>query len=175
MSVKESAVLRGHFVLRTIDGDTGLVVAEREADNILCAAGLTVLVQALNWAAIEDQNVNMGSPFVPTYLAPLYCAIGTGVTAVADTDVALTAEYARTVAEDASTQGASHLNDATVAWAFLFGFPAVAQVITEVGLFAQALNVPGTGSMLDHALIAGLPWAINQLLTALVTFSIGNI
>lgn len=52
------------------------------SDNIICVAGLNVLLPALMWAAIEDQNDNMGSPFARSLCAPVFGAVGDGGTEV---------------------------------------------------------------------------------------------
>lgn len=150
-------------------------------DNILCVPGLTVMVQALNRSAVEDQNVNMGSPFVPIFLAPVFGAVGTGSTAVSATDTALTAEVTRSTIAAGGSQGASATTNPLVTWLFLMPAPATAIVIAEAGVFLQGtLDVNGaplanSGFLLDHALInPTVPQSTSQLATVGMTLAIGN-
>lgn len=148
-------------------------------DNVMCVNGLGLLVQALNWSGVEDQNANMGSPFSTTYLAPLYGAVGTGNTAVVDTDTQLTAESTnspRTTVTAGATQNASHLNPSAVSWSFIFGLPVSGStVVAEAGLFGQATSVANSGQIIDHALISPtVTQGPTQLMTLIVTLSFGN-
>lgn len=150
-----------------------------EVQNVLCVNGLGILVSAINWSAIEDQNANMGSPFSTTYLAPIYGAVGTGNTAVVDTDTKLTTESTNTVRAIAiagATSAASHSNPATVAWSFIFGLPVSGStVVAEAGVFVQATATADSGSILDHALISPtVTQTSTQILTVVATFSVGN-
>ncbi|MGH7723408.1 MAG: hypothetical protein ACRENL_11370 [Candidatus Dormibacteria bacterium] len=145
-------------------------------DNIMCVAGLSYLMAALAWSSAEDQNAAMGSPLIQTFMAPLWGAIGTGSTAVADTDAQLTAEAARSTLMAVGTTAASHLIDALLTWSFLFGVPASTTVIAEAGVFLNGTTAVNTGQLFDHALISPtVSQATNQLATLNVTLSFGNI
>ena len=166
--------IRGHFLLQITETD-GTVVDQREADNIMCAAGLTALAQAINWSGITDQNTNMGNAFAVSTLAPIWGAIGTGAATPIDTDTALVAEEARQTVLAGGTTASSHLTPGTVSWSFLFGFPSAAEVITECGIFVQGTSVAGSGLLLDHATISpSVTQSTTQLATLVVTFSFGN-
>ena len=45
--------------------------------NVICTNGLTAFAAALVWAGIQDQAANLGVT-TPTYLTPLYGAVGSG-------------------------------------------------------------------------------------------------
>jgi hypothetical protein len=155
VSSSEPFRLHGRFTLRTFRD--GLVSAERTADNILCAAGLSVLVTAVNWSAVEDQNGAMGNPFSITYLAPILGALGSGSGTPAATDTALFSElsygdYTRQVVSAAGTTAATGSNPGSIVWEFFFPTTAEAWTITECGVFVTATT--SSGSLFDHAIIS---------------------
>lgn len=148
--------IHGRLSVTTLRPD-GTVRDRREGDNITCTAGLTALAAALAWSGIQDQAANLGVTS-PTYLTPLYGAIGTGNGTVAASDAALFSEYQRmTVGAGASTPATVSLNAQTT-WQFYFPSPASSITITEAGLFSGATSTLGSGTMLDH-------WAFSPAIT----------
>ena len=144
-------------------------------DNIFCTAGLNQLVSALNWSGIEDQNVNMGSPFTPSFLAPIWGAVGTGSTAVTSSDTILTTEAERAYVAAGGTTGGSASNNPAVQWLFLIPVPLVSTVIAEAGVFVIASAVAGSGLLLDHSLISPtVTQGTSQLCTLSASFTWGN-
>jgi hypothetical protein len=163
---------------------------QRVADNIICTAGLNIMLATIMWACVEDQNTNMGSPFTQYQMAPIEAAVGTGTfpVTVADTDTGL----ANIVAEAQYVMAASITNasagvDGYLTWSFLISPGGGDDVyiwapsinITEAGIFVQApwLNTPfGNGALLDHcALGAPITWYDTELMTLVVTFSFGSV
>lgn len=145
-----------------------------ENHNVMCYSGLSQMVSAINWAAIQDQNNNMGSPFSTTYMTPMYGAVGTGSPSPSFADVKLQTEYARNVVSSAGiTNGTSGFNPSVI-WLFLLSPPAVQQTITEAGVFLVASSTVNSGLMLDHSVFTGITWSTTQLLTLSLTLSLGN-
>ncbi|MFB8182641.1 hypothetical protein ACFC8N_42960 [Streptomyces sp. NPDC055966] len=152
--------IHGRLSVTTVRPD-GTVRERREGDNITCTNGLTAFAAALVWAGIQDQAANLGVTS-PTFLTPLFGAIGTGNGTVAASDTALFSEYARqTVGAGGSTPATASLNAQTT-WLFYFPSPTSTLTITEAGLFSGATSVLGSGVMLDH-------WAFSPVLTFLTT------
>lgn len=135
------------------------VHGRREGDNVMCTNGVTALAAALVWSGIQDQAANIGIT-TPTYLTPLYGAIGTGTApvTVSAADTALSVEYARTtVGAGASVPSTSSL-PSQLTWLFYFPQPASTITVTEAGVFVNASATAGSGTMLDH-------WAFSPTLS----------
>lgn len=141
--------------------DTDLMLAvpddviedQRIGDNTMCIGGLTVLVGAIAWSGIQDQAANLGVT-VPTYLTPLYGAVGSGTGSTANTDTQLFSELGRvTVGAGASTPATASISGQTT-WLFYFSSPATTWTITEAGVFTNASATTNSGSMLDHFLFS---------------------
>lgn len=142
----ETAGMVGVIVLELFDED-GRMVDRRECHNVITTAGLTAFASAINWAAISDQAANLGLN-TPYLLTPLYGAVGTGTTAVAAADTALTSELSRNVVSSASAANGQ------ITWSFFFGTNAAVGTIAEAGVFAGADSGAGDGILLDHVLIS---------------------
>lgn len=148
-----------------VHGDLSLIVLgpdgrerdRRDGPNVMCTVGLSALAEALVWAGIEDQAGNLGITS-PTYLTPLYGAVGSGTGTVSPGDVALFAELGRQpVGAGASTPATPTVN-ALCTWLFYFPSPASTWTVTEAGVFTGASASAGSGSMLDH-------WSFSPTLT----------
>lgn len=127
----------------------GVVRDRREGDNVVCTTGLTALVGALVWSGIQDQAANLGVTS-PTYLTPLYGAVGDGSGTVAKADTQLFAELSRvTVGAGASSPATSSIS-AQATWLFYFPSPVTAWSVTEAGVFANAASAVNSGSLVDH-------------------------
>lgn len=135
--------------LRAVTGRAGLVADERIGDNVVTTNGYTALAAALVWSGIEDQAAELGVTS-PTYLTPLYGAVGSGAGTPAKADVELFAELGReTIGAGASSPATSSIA-AYATWLFYFPSPAATWTVTEAGLFAQATSATNSGVMLDH-------------------------
>lgn len=144
----EHLKLHGHLTLTVVDGD-GAVVQEREGDNVICVTGYTAIAAALVWSGLEDQALNLGITS-PTYLAPLYGAVGNGSGTPLLSDTQLFSELSRTtVGAGASTPATSSVS-ALATWMFFFPNPASTWTVTEAGLFTNATTAANSGAMLDH-------------------------
>lgn len=153
-----AAVLRIHGRLAlTVIGPDGEVRGRREGDNVMCTAGLGPLAAAMVWSGIEDQAANQGVT-TPTFLTPLYGAVGNGAGTVDPSDTALWTELGRqTVGAGGSTPATSSL-PALATFLFYFPSPASTWTVTEAGVFANATADAGAGAMIDH-------WAFSPTLT----------
>jgi hypothetical protein len=147
-----------------------------------------VLVAALVWSGVEDQNANIGSPFSPTFLAPMWGAVGIGTVTNTTTpingsnpavqaDTTLISEVARAVVSAGGSTAATGSNNPTVTWLFLIPAPVSNISITEAGIFVggTATSTLGTGQLLDHAILsAPVAQTTAQLATLSVSITIGN-
>lgn len=139
----------------------GTVRDHREGDNITCTTGLTAFAAALVWSGIQDQAANLGVT-TPTYLTPLWGAVGSGTGTVAASDTALFSELGRqTVGAGASTPATPSLN-AQCTWLFYFPSPTSTWTVAEAGIFANATNATNAGTMLDH-------WSFSPVVTVPTT------
>lgn len=144
----EAAAIRGHLKL-TVVGPDGLTRDERDGDNIMCSTGYTALAAALVWSGIQDQATTLGVTN-PTYLTPLYGAVGSGAGTPANSDAALFSELSRqTVGAGASSPATASIA-AEATWLFYYPAPATTWTVTEAGLFANATAASGSGTMIDH-------------------------
>lgn len=140
--------VHGRLSLTVLD-ENNEIVDYREGDNTMCTNGLTVLAQALVWSGIQDQASSLGVT-TPTYLTPLYGAVGSGAGTPAKSDTTLFTELGRqTVGAGASSPATSTIN-AQATWLFYFPAPATPWTITEAGVFAQATTTTGSGVLVDH-------------------------
>lgn len=152
--------IKGRLTLQVINPD-GNVVEEREGDNVTCINGLTVIAAALVWSGIQDQAANLGVT-TPTFLTPLYGAVGSGLGTPANTDTQLFSELTRTtVSAGASTPATTTVNALTT-WQFYFPPPTTAWTVTEAGVFAIAADATNSGTMVDH-------WAFSPSVTVPTT------
>lgn len=140
--------LRGHLSA-TVIGPDGRVRDRRAGENVVCTTGYTAIAAALVWAGIQDQAVNLGVQN-PTYLTPLYGAVGSGAGTPAKTDTALFDELGRQIVGAGAASPATSLIAASATWSFYFPVPPVAWIVTEAGIFAGATSDAGSGSMVDH-------------------------
>lgn len=133
----------------TVLGPDGQPVDEREGDNVVCTTGYTAIAAALAWSGIQDQATNLGIT-TPTYLTPLWGAVGSGTAAVAKADTALQTELGRVVVSGNGAVPASATVAAQTTWLFYFPNPISTWTVAEAGVFANATSAAGSGSMLDH-------------------------
>lgn len=138
-----------HDVSLMLNPPDDVISDQLSGDNTMCTAGLSVLVGAVAWSGIQDQAANLGVTS-PTYLTPLYGAVGTGAGVAANTDTQLFSELSReTVGAGASTPATATINAQTT-WLFYFPTPSVTWSITEAGVFCNASSTTNSGSLLDH-------------------------
>lgn len=135
--------------LSAATGRAGLVVDERVGDNIVTTTGYTALAASLVWSGIQDQAAELGVTS-PTFLTPLYGAVGSGTGTVAKSDVELFAELGRETVGAGASSPATSLIAASATWLFYFPSPAATWTVAEAGLFANATSAVNSGSMLDH-------------------------
>ena len=125
----------------------------RDGDNIVCTNGATVLASAIIWSGIQDQAANLGVTF-PTYLTPLYGAVGSGVGTVAASDTLLFSELGRVTVGAGASVPATPTLPAQFTWLFYFPNPTSTWTITEAGVFANGTSsnasVALAGTLMDH-------------------------
>lgn len=144
----EHVGFKGRLKLTVLDPD-GKPSDVREGDNVVCTTGYTALAAALSWSGIQDQAANLGIT-TPTYLTPLWGAVGSGSTTPTKADTQLTAELGReTVTGNGATPATSTV-PAQATWLFYFPNPASNWTVNEAGVFANATSTVNSGSMLDH-------------------------
>ena len=148
----------------------GSVRASCTGPNVTCTSGLTAFAAALVWSGIEDQAANLGVTS-PAYLAPLYGALGSGTGTAQAADTALFSELGRqTVGAGAASPATSSIA-ALCTWLFYFPPPPSPWTITEAGVFAGANAAAGSGTMLDHYMLA-TPVPVSSPDTALLQVSL---
>lgn len=155
--------LSGHLKLTVVDAD-GRVVDERAGDNVICTAGYTAIAAALSWSGVQDQAANLGLTS-PTYLTPLFGAVGSGAGTPAKSDLQLFTELGRQTVGGPASSPATPSVAAEVSWLFYFPNPSVTWTVTEAGLFAQATSAANSGVMVDH-------WAFSPAITVPTTNSL---
>lgn len=146
----------------------------RAGDNVMCTAGVTALAAALVWAGIQDQASNIGVT-TPTYLTPLWGAIGTGTApvTVSAADTALSVEFSRTTVGAGASVPATASLPAQLTWLFYFPQPSSTTTVTEAGVFVNASGTPGAGTLLDHwAFSPTLPVPTSDTVLLQASFSI---
>jgi len=127
----------------------GTVRERRDGENLVCTTGFTQIAAALMWSGIQDQAANLGITS-PTYLTPLYGAVGSGAGTPAKSDTALFSELSRQAVGAAGSTPASSTIPSAATWLFYFPNPTSTWTVTEAGIFAGATSVSGSGAMLDH-------------------------
>jgi hypothetical protein len=137
--------LSGHFTVCVFED--GREVARGEGDNLLTSAGYAVLIAAMFWTCIVDQNAQMGLMLTPQYAFPIYGAVGSGSTAPASSDTTLTSELARSVVYTGSYTATTFTVN------FFYGTTG-SWTITEAGVFLNATSTANTGFLFDHALVS---------------------
>lgn len=152
--------IRGRFTL-TVKGPDDQIRDVRVGENIVCTNGFSQIAAALMWAGMQDQAANLGT-LAPTFLTPLYGAVGSGAGTVAKSDTALFSELGREPVGGAGASPASSSVAAQTTWLFYFPSPASTWTVTEAGAFAGATAVAGAGFMLDH-------WAFSPSVTVPTT------
>jgi hypothetical protein len=162
MGVDGSGLLSVHGRLSlTVYDREQQVVDHREGDNVMCTAGLTAIAGALVWSGLQDQAANLGVA-TPTYLTPLWGAVGSGGGSVAASDTLLFNELGRQTVGAGASSPATPTISAQTTWLFYFPSPAVTWTVTEAGIFANgssnASSVATAGTMLDH-------WAFSPSVT----------
>lgn len=152
--------IKGRLSLTVVDSD-GVVVDEREGDNVMCTAGLGVIASALVWSGLQDRADNLGVT-TPSYLTPLWGAVGSGSGTVAASDTLMFTELSRQMVGAGGSAPATATLPALITWLFYFPSPSVTWNLTEAGVFANGTSNPATvataGIMLDH-------WAFSPTVT----------
>lgn len=147
-SAIEHVGLHGILTATVLDPD-GSIADERVGENVICTNGYTALTAALVWAGAQDQATALGLTS-PTYLTPLYGAVGSGAGVPVKTDTALFTELGRTVVGGAGSTPASSSIAAYATWLFYFPSPASTWTVTEAGAFANATATAASGTLIDH-------------------------
>lgn len=155
--------LRGHLKLQVLDRH-GVVVDEREGDNVICTAGYTILAAAMAWSGVQDQAANLGLTS-PTYLTPLFGAVGSGAGTPAKSDTQLFAELGRQTVGGPAASPATPSVAAESSWLFYFPTPTSTWTVSEAGLFAQATSAANSGILVDH-------WAFSPAVSVPTTNSL---
>lgn len=144
--------IHGRLSITVLDPDNN-IVDYREGDNIMCTNGVTAIANALVWSGIQDQAANLGVTS-PTYLTPLWGAIGSSTTAPTAADTLLGAELARVTVGAGSSLPATATIPAETIWTFYFPTPTTSYTVGEAGVFANGSSNPATvataGILLDH-------------------------
>lgn len=152
MELTESIPLHGRLSLVVVDA-AGTEVDRRTGSNIVCTAGYTAIAAALVWSGLQDQAANIGVTD-PTFLTPLWGAVGSGSGTVAKSDVQLFTELSRQQVQAGASSPASGSIAATCTWLFFYPQPAATWTVTEAGVFANADSVVNNGTLLDHQLFS---------------------
>lgn len=156
--------LHGRLSLTVIKPD-GTVRERREGDNVMCTGGLSVLAGAIVWSGIQDQAANQGVT-EPTYLTPLWGAVGSGTGTPAASDTLLFSELGREIVGAGASSPATASISAAITWLFYFPSPPVTWTVTEAGVFANGTSdgssTATSGTMIDH-------WAFSPSVTVPTT------
>jgi hypothetical protein len=171
-TLAETVPFHGRLSL-TVLGPDGEVVDEREGDNVVCTTGYTAVAAALVWAGAQDQATNLGI-ISPTYLTPLYGAVGSGTGTPVKADTQLFTELGRQTVGGAASTPASSTISALTTWQFFFPNPVSPWTVTEAGVFANATSAANSGSMIDHwAFSPSVSVPITNVLILQVSFQFG--
>lgn len=145
----------------------------------MCTAGLTVLASALVWSGIQDVAASQGVT-QPTYLTPLWGAVGSGAGTVAASDTLLFSELGRQPVGAGASSPATSTLGSEVTWLFYFPSPVSTWTVTEAGVFANGssddTSVITAGVLLDHWAFSptvSVPTSDTLILQA--TFSISGV
>lgn len=152
--------IRGRLSLSVLRPD-GTVRDHRSGGNVMCTNGFTAIAAALVWSGMQDQAASLGVTS-PTYLTPLWGAVGSGAGVPAKSDTALFAELGRQTVGAGAFSPATPSIAAEATWMFYFPQPSVTWTVTEAGLFAGATSAAGSGTMVDH-------WAFSPNVTVPTT------
>lgn len=150
MRATKSATIEIHGMLSLVVVRADGTVRERRiGENVVCTTGFTQIAAALVWSGIQDQAANLGVTS-PTYLTPLYGAVGSGAGTPVKSDTALFNELSRQTVGAAGSTPASSTIASAATWSFYFPNPASTWTVTEAAVFAGATSAAGSGAMLDH-------------------------
>lgn len=169
--VREPLSVQGRLSLIVVDQD-GHEVDRRDGTNTMCTAGFTAIAAALVWAGIQDQAATIGVTS-PTFLTPLWGAVGSGAGTPAKADTQLYTELGRETVGAGAYTPATSLIAANTIWLFYFPSPASTWSVTEAGIFAGATSVANSGTMLDHQTFATVTVTTANSLILQATFSLG--
>jgi hypothetical protein len=168
----ESVLLRGFLELWVL-GPDGEVHDHHTGQNVICTTGFTQVAQSLVWSGIQDQAANLGVTS-PTYLTPLYGAVGSSVTPATKADTQLGAELGRVTVGAGGSTPASPTVSALATWLFYFPNPVSMWSVNEAGVFAQATSATNSGSLLNHWVFpATIPVPAADTLVLQVNFAFG--
>jgi hypothetical protein len=148
LAASDGLRIRGRLSLAVIRPD-GTIRDQRSGGNVMCTNGFTVLAAALVWSGMQDQAASLGVTS-PTYLTPLYGAVGSGGGTPLKSDTALFAELGRQAVGAGASSPATPSIAAEATWLFYFPQPGTTWTVTEAGLFANATSAAGSGTMVDH-------------------------
>jgi hypothetical protein len=146
--VGEGLRIRGRLAVASVRPD-GTIRDWREGDNIVCTTGFTAIAAALVWSGLQDQAAALGVTS-PTYLTPLYGAVGSGGGTPVKSDVQLFAELGRQTVGAGAASPATPSIASQATWMFYFPSPPSTWTVTEAGLFTNATSAANSGTMLDH-------------------------
>lgn len=127
----------------------GVISDQHIGDNTMCIAGMTALTGSIVWSGIQDQAANLGVT-APTFMTPLWGAIGSGTGTTANTDTQLFTELTREPVGAGASTPATPTISGQVTWLFYFPQPSSTLTVTEAGVFANANSTTNSGSLLDH-------------------------
>jgi hypothetical protein len=144
-----------------VKGPDGQIRDRRDGENVVCTQGFSQIAAALMWSGMQDQAANLGTT-TPTFLTPLYGAVGSGAGVPAKSDTALFTELGRQPVGGAGASPASSLVASQATWLFYFPQQGGTWTVTEAGVFAGATSVAGSGFMMDH-------WAFSPSVTVPTT------
>jgi hypothetical protein len=147
-SLEEPMTLRGHVLVELLD-ETGQVKDSREVDNLIVTTGRNMIVDRLLAA--------------PTLGVPTHMAVGTGTTAEAVGQTALTTESARVALTTKTRSG----NVLTLVGDYAAGVATAA--LTEAGVFDAA----SAGNMHSRVVFAAINKGANDTLKITWTWTIG--
>ena len=154
---KEGVALKGHWKITIRDVKTGKVKRIYHQDNIIPTVGRTLLANNLtNSSPDNDPRIN-------------YTALGTGSTAVANTDTTLDTETYRTTT-------ASSTNSNNVAYVTAFYTATECNgTYKEAGLFCNGTGAADSGVLFSRVLLnapSGIAKTVTETLTVDYTITI---
>lgn len=121
----------------------------RVGTNVITVGGYTLLAQALVWSGIQDQAANLGITS-PTFMTPLYGAVGSGVGTPERTDTQLFSELGRQTVGGGAASPATPTIPSEAVWLFYFPSPATTWTVTEAAIFGNATSAANSGTMVNH-------------------------
>ncbi len=170
--------INGRLSVKSVRPD-GSIRDQREGDNTMCTAGLTALASALVWSGLQDQAASLGLTS-PTYLTPLWGAVGDGVGTPSASDTLLFNELDRQTVGAGAGGPATASIPAQFTWLFYFPSPATTWTVREAGVFANgtvdSFSVAVAGTLLDHwAFSVPLSVPTTDTLILQATFSLSGV